>query len=119
MLEDDSSSQAVDAGDTPGHLGAAVPPPRRDPHDLDHLRAGLDEFLDLEGWNLEGSGELADVAAEPLVAPIDLAEHLAGGRHDLSIPRLEGDELGWEATSSSGTNLQPSVAQAPDDSQPL
>jgi hypothetical protein len=55
MLENDPCSEAVDAGDTPAHLGAAVPPPRRDPNDLDHTRAGIDEFLDLK----DGSSKAA------------------------------------------------------------
>lgn len=112
MLEDDPCSEGVDAGDTPAHLGAAVPPARRDLNDLDHTRVGIYEFLDLKGGRLEGSGELAAVAAEPLVAPVDLDEHLARGRHDLSVQRAEGDDLVWDKPA-------PGVGKAPDHFQPL
>jgi hypothetical protein len=66
VLDDEPCSEAVDAGDAPVHVGAAVPPARRDLNDLDHTRAGIDEFLDLKGRR--PGRKLADVAAEPLVA---------------------------------------------------
>jgi hypothetical protein len=57
--------------------------------------------------DLEGSGEVADVAAELVMASVYLAEHLAGGGHDFSVHRIEGNDL-------VGDEPAPSVAQAPD-----
>ena len=61
VLDDDSCSQAVQVGDSPAHLGAALLTARRDENHLNDTRAGVDEFLDLERRGLERVGELADI----------------------------------------------------------